>query len=109
MQANQLKGVGYVRSPKNKVLKGTRETLEFSRVPNRRTIHSRDLGTSVNWCRAIFAICNANRIHDLQDILPLRNKESIGALLNIHVDKVMKFTKILHGELMLQSHDGEPA
>ena len=33
MKANQLKGVGYVRSPKNKVLKGTRETLEFNRGP----------------------------------------------------------------------------
>jgi predicted transcriptional regulator len=41
-------------------------------------------------------------IKDIQHILPLR-KESITKTLNMHTDEVMQFTKVFHGELLLES------
>jgi len=42
-------------------------------------------------------------IKDLQHVLSLRKKKTIPAALNMHTKEVMQLTKILYGELLLES------
>ena len=100
MQANLLNNVSDIRSGESEVLQGTCKTPELRSDLNRWAI-SRQLGVGVHGSRARLALGHASALQDIQHVLPLREEKSCATAPDMHPQKVVQLTKILHAELLL--------
>jgi GMP synthase-like glutamine amidotransferase len=105
IKADLLNSIGNVRPCESQVLQGACKAAVGGGVCHGRTIICRDFGTSVNRSGARFAVTHAVPTKDVQNVLPLRKKESVLGALNCHAEKVVQRAKILHGKFILQSHN----
>jgi len=60
---------------------------------------------SVDRGAARLAVSHTSSLKHIQGVLPLRKKEALGTQLHCHTQEVVKDTKILHGEFLLESRD----
>jgi hypothetical protein len=103
VEADLLDGICNVWPGEGQVLESPCEAAVCCRICNRGAIRGRDLGTSVDRGGTRLAITHAIAGDDVQSVLPLREKEGVALLLNVHAEEVMKWTKILHSKCLFQS------
>ena len=100
VQANLLNSVSVIQPGECEVLQGTCKTPKLRGVLNRWTI-SRQLGVGVHGSRARLALGHASALQDIQHVLSLREEKACAMAPDMHPQKVVQLTKILHAELLL--------
>jgi len=105
VEAHLLNCIRYVWSGEGEILQSTNQTAVLSRIADRCTISGGDLSMSVDRGAARLAVSHTSSLKHIQGVLPLRKKEALGTQLHCHTQEVVKDTKILHGEFLLESRD----
>jgi hypothetical protein len=103
IKTNMLDGVGDVGAGECQVLKGLNEAPKLSWISNRTPKSGRDFGLCVHGRQDWLAVHHASALKNIKSKLALSEKESIGLMLYGDPQKMVKRTKILHGEFPLES------
>jgi hypothetical protein len=106
MEADLLDDVSVVGAGERQVLKGPGETLELSRISNRRPGSGGDLGLRVQRRRDRLAVHHTSALKDVESELALSEEEFIDLMLYGDPQKVVKRAEVLHGEFPLKSRYG---
>jgi hypothetical protein len=79
-----------------------------SRVSNRRTDLSRDLGLRVHWSRNWLAVHHTSSLKNIESKLTLSEEESASLMLYGDPQEMMEGPEILHSEFLLEGRYGLP-
>jgi hypothetical protein len=106
VEADLLDDVGDVGAGECQVLEGPSETLEVSRISNRRLRLGGDLGLCVHRHRNQIAVHHASSLKNIESKLTLSEEELVRLMLYGDFQKMMEGSEVLHGEFPLESRYG---
>jgi hypothetical protein len=106
VEAHLLDRIGDIRPGEGEVLESPGYATVVGRVTDGGVRVGGDLGLSVDRCGAGLVVAHSSALEDIPSVLTLVEEEAVNSLLHRDAEDVAEGAKVLHGELLLESHSG---